>query len=237
MQNYKLLAIAIIGFLLGTSTTYVVIQFSQNQQRSELISLQTQFKEISDELDNYTTQVIILNEELDTCQKEIEELNEDLSNLQEAEDKLLYTNAELETENVQIKNDYQRLAKNYSYLIEYLEIIELKNYTRKVDYSINLGEEKVWKFYLPYGAIWEATITLSYDKVIMSHSWISGENRKFVGSSSRPFSHIAVTGKDHLNGSITCNWYEEGSSIYVSCSILSEYSEIAREADDWILKR
>lgn len=116
----------------------------------------------------------------------------------------------------------------------------IEGFSQTIEYNISAGADRTWEFLiLEYGIIWEAKISFSGVKVIMSHAWRRGEERVFVGSSG-----ISLTYKDsadivyygvqeHLWGTITVDNYqfdEDPHKLWVTGIIMTNLPTISREA-------
>jgi len=78
----------------------------------------------------------------------------------------------------------EEVQQRYDDLVNSLNITVIEGASQTIEYNISAGTDRTWEFLiLEYGIIWEAKISFSGVKVIMSHAWRRGEERVFVGSS------------------------------------------------------
>ena len=113
--------------------------------------------------------------------------------------------------------------------------------SQTIEYNISAGTDRTWEFLIPeYGIIWEAKISFSGVKVIMSHAWRRGEERVFVGSSEISLTYqdsadIVYYGiQEHLWGTITVDNYQldgDPNKLWVTGSIMTNLPTISREAN------
>ena len=103
-----------------------------------------------------------------------------------------------------------------------------------INFTIAPGHMERYQFHLPGGAIWIAQITLSHDYCSIAFSWSKGDVQTFIGSSGRDLNQYGIEGVA-LSGVITCEHFNsKDPSLYVTCSVITQYPEIQRASDGWI---
>lgn len=231
MQNNVILVIAVIVSLaLGGGGAYIItsgqITTLTNEKTAlqvNINTLQTQVTALSSEKNQLQNQVNSITTEKTTLQNQVSTLNAEKTNLQTQVGTLSSENTDLTTK--------------YDSLVTTIDAMHSSNWTQSVSYNITAGTVKTQSFLLDkYGIVWDAVVDFSGTYVSMGHYyWYKGE-RFFVGSSGMSLTSVqdfrpTWGPQDFLYGTIKLDVSKDthsSSRIWVSCTILTQLSDISR---------
>jgi hypothetical protein len=146
--------------------------------------------------------------------QQIDDLEEQISDLQEEYDQILL--------------NYQELNESYNLLLNTLNIIDAKNYSRTVELFLIVGETQRYEYDVGYGILWIIELSLKSDTAGTRYtcmiSWRQGEQGGVVSGGGITISHAY----NSINGTISTEIYDEGNSLFISSYVDTNVSEF-----DW----
>jgi len=146
--------------------------------------------------------------------QQIDDLEEQVSNLQE--------------ENDQITQNYQELNDSYNSLLNTLSIIDAKNLSITTELILNVGDIQRYEYDAGYGILWIIELSLKNDtsgtRYTCMISWRQGEQGGVVSGGGMMIYHAY----SYINGTISTEIYDEGSSLYIISYVDTNVSEF-----DW----
>jgi len=177
---------------------------------SAILKLQSQIAEYEDEVDRLETENQGLQSQLENATAHLDALQVELENVKTTYEALQTSYAELEA-------NYEDVNKRFTALLETLNISVLKNWTRTTEFNLTAGPPKTFTYEIPYGILWDVTISFSGDYISIDISYRRGEVRGYVGGSG-----YALTEKSlYLYGTIKIDYYDDGGgTIRVTCNVV-----------------
>jgi uncharacterized membrane-anchored protein YhcB (DUF1043 family) len=240
MWSQRLVLGLILGLFVGSIIGIVSSDFITGRDakiselEARLMNLNETFRELRSDLEE-------THENYSRLVDDFQALSEDYISLSMSHEDLLEDYSSLEAEHeasLDEIRDLLEMNQSYTMLLKNLDMAQVQEFKKSIDYNISAGTSETWEFYIEkLGLTWEASIFFTGDYVSLSHSWQRGEERVFVGSSGRSLTYkgspdIPYYGyQDHLWGDITVQWYRESNDsdlIWVTGEILSNLPTIIR---------
>lgn len=182
--------------------------------------LQSKIAKFEGEVDRLETENQGLQSRLENASAYLAALQAELENIKMTYEALQASYAELEV-------SYEDVSKRFTSLLETLNISVLKNWTRTTEFNFTAGPPKTFTYEIPYGILWDVTISFSGDYIWIDISYRRGEVRGYVGGSGHALTEKAL----HLHGTIRVDYYDDGSKITVTCNVVpTKYPWAGRNA-------
>lgn len=256
LKNEYAVVIIITALLVGAGCGYFYGQSPIAELREEIV---LQY----DIIFNLTGAASALMEEYTSLQEQLTETKEYLSStqisLKDLEDQLTKVKEELSSTQISLKDlqnnyyiiqteldftlgklsklegEYQELKGNYLGLLDTLNYLDAKNYSRTNVFNLTAGQSTSFTYDIGHGIIWKIDINFDGRKGWVGIYWRRGDQGGIITGGSDTFTEKIP----YISGTANTEIYEDGETINIFTSVMvTEFPSISRTGDgrfqlDW----